>query len=146
MHAKIIQVSTDRKMDWIKSDDFLEGFVGWIADYTDDLDYDTQSDIIDRFVKAMKDRHPDFVEIGENSISFLDGFEEDFAEKQVQALKEIVNSGKPYRDIRWKVQLLVEDYFGTWIYWDGMWTLEHWLSHELDGRTFYFGGVVDYHY
>jgi len=154
MHSKIIQLSMQplAKDEWVEESNFYEGFVGHIADYVnEDLTDDQRNDVIEWFKMSIQNKCPDHVTLHKDSITFEEGFFEQYRKKFVATLKDFVEEidENDFDDFqRHKLLTMIDDQFGWYVYLEG-WgyeTLDSFLSRNFDKRTFFFGAVIDYHF
>lgn len=153
MHSKIIQVSRDEitQEDWITPEDFFldgrfEGFVGWIADYVSDWDIDTyRNDIIDSFIKDFGNS----VDYCDESFVVAEGFVEKYTEELLSVVKSKIQQCKSLQDATWICETYTGDSFGCYIYeyGFGLTPIIKWIAEWLEeGRRYYIGAVLDYHF
>ena len=130
---------------------FDNGFIGWIADYIQDVTEDERRDVIESWKDSFKE-FSDYIDMGENTILFKTGFKDAYAEMILKTLKSIseeadvayIRTGRT----RLYLETLFGDPFGTYLYTDfGLVRENIWLTEYLVEDTPYiFGNVIDYHY
>ncbi|MBR5355895.1 MAG: hypothetical protein IK121_03130, partial [Lachnospiraceae bacterium] len=125
---------------------------GHIADYLGEVGEEDRLDIIDSYKDCMINKYPDYITVTKNTITFKKGFRDMFAEKILTKIKELVEKATVEslsHEIRWRIEELLGDQFGLYIYMDnGGYIRENvFLLEEVrEGEPYYFGNVIDYHY
>ena len=152
MHSKIIELSKNPVEERVRENQFYDGFSGWIADSVADVDEDVRDSVISYFKEGLSSSYSDLVAIGEETVTFKEGFKDAYAAKMLECLNEAVSKAdiKSIRNgmTRYHIEKILGDPFGFYIYEDGCLFIENcWLTQNLEeGAPYYFGGVVDYHY
>jgi len=154
MHGIIIQLEEEpleSKEEYASAMDFYEDFVGQVADYvSDDIDRDEE---IKYFVEEMKKYGISYDE-KKQSIVFLEGFKERYFAERFFKLKEVVKNLTLEEFAKdsskaWGLTQLIEKKYGTYVYnSDSSWmTFDDFVRDQLEeGKTYYIGGIVDYHF
>lgn len=155
MHSDIIELGYNpiKKDEWVEESSFYGDFVGTIADYV----YDTkESDRIERiryFVQTMGseeiiifDEKTESITFSESAIGiyFKNAYNEFMDLASSMTLSDFANSDlKPY-----KLSKLTERKYDYYIFMDGMYhTLDDFMRFIVEpNKSYYFGGVVGYHY
>lgn len=154
MHEKIIELSKEKleKDSYITEDQFYSGFQGWIADYVDDqIGDEARTDVISSFAESLVNEFSEFVSYDTSSVSvtFKEGFNEAFARSRIRMIKDTAlcaNDCKDFHMLAYKLHTLIGNPFGTYIYQDGITFTEVSFLRSVIPGTYYFGGVIDYHY
>ncbi|MEG6569129.1 hypothetical protein [Thermoanaerobacterium thermosaccharolyticum] len=153
MHSLIYQLSDEI----IESDDFLneeelyDSFVGSIADYVNgDID---RNAAINELVISLTP-YGIIYDPTEQSITFRQGFKEAFFKERYTNLKKYVSkltleefSGSTDTFPLYCIKKTIEDKYGTYIYFDNVYiTLDEFVRNMEEGKKYYFGSAIDYHF
>lgn len=155
MHSKIFQVSKQpiAKKDYYNADKYLDWFVGEIADYTDDI-HDEQ-DIIS-CLEWLGEVNGLSVGVGNRTLCVESRalyFKDRYTSFQ-HALRKVQNADfEAFCDdvmLKYNVSALAgvyNDRFGFYIdFDDDLMSLDEWVRYVKEGRMFYIGAVIDYHF
>lgn len=150
-----MESSTVAKEDMIVSDDIPEWFCGEIADYVDDLPESARQENIDWLVGSFhgicEKRGDQLVFHGDARTYFADEYK---YKKFVENLNKLRNVSlrsfvDPHSDLSYILFLLQSSYdnkYGFYIWSDGdLATMDHWVRSADLTKTYYVGGIVDYH-
>ncbi|MDN5317587.1 MAG: hypothetical protein PWR08_1712 [Thermoanaerobacterium sp.] len=153
MHNMIFQLSEEI----IESDDFLyeeelyDNFVGSIADYVNG-DIDRNAAISELVISLTP--YGIIYDPTEQSIIFKKGFKETYFKERYTNLKKYVSeltleefSGSADSFSLYRIKKIIEDKYGTYIYFDNVYiTFDQFVREMEEGKKYYFGSAIDYHF
>lgn len=157
MHSRIFQLESSpvAKGDRISPDDIPEWFCMGVADYVDDLPESARQENIDWLVGAFYgicekcgDR---LVFHGDAETYFSDEFKykkfvENLNRLRNVSLKSFVDPHSDISYILYSLQGSYDNKYGFYIWSDGdIETMDHWIRSADLTKTYYVGGIVDYH-
>lgn len=154
MHEIIIQLEEEplkSKEEYVSAVEFYEDFIGQVADYvSDDVDRDEE---IKYFVKEIE-KYGISYDKEKQSIVFLQGFKERYFAERFFKLKEAVKNLTLEEFAKdsskaWGLTQLIKKKYGTYVYSnDSSWmTFDDFVRDQLEEeKTYYIGGIVDYHF
>lgn len=151
MHSRIFQLSEVPvdKEDYITEDEFIDGFVGMIADYVSS-DTDRREDI-QWLCSALKEYGIIYDE-NEESIIFLEGFKKKYFKERFEKLRTTLQnmSLEEFSSdslAAFELASLIENRFSFYVYYEYTWqSLDNFVRSELkEGQKYYIGGTLDYH-
>lgn len=157
MHSRIFQLESApvAKEDRISSDGIPEWFCMEIADYVDDLPESYRQENIDWLVESFhgicEKRGDRLVFHGGAETYFSDEFKykrfvEDLNRLRNVSLKSFVDPHSDLSCILFSLQSSYENKYGFYIWSDGdIETMDHWVRRADLTKTYYVGGIVDYH-
>ena len=152
MHSRIYQISkTPVDMDdYIDEEKYYDHwFTNSVADYVDG-DTDRENDI-KWFVKFLKSKDM-ILESNDESFTLGENVREKYFKEKYDALKECMEnmSFKKFCSdslALYKIQMHIEDKYDFYIHHDGAYqTIDNFMRNVEDGQTWYFGGILDYHF
>lgn len=153
MHSRIFQLSTKpiEKEDYITEEDFIDSFVGKIADYVSS-NTDREDDI--EWFKSCYSKAK--VSVEDSVVIFPKGFREGYFENKFEVFKKLSSeltfeefAGLKYSGSIFDIKEALEDEYGFYIYIEdeGVNTLDYFIRRLMKENTiYYFGATVDYHY
>lgn len=157
MHSRIFQLESSpvAKKDRISSDDIPEWFCVKIADYVDDLPESARQENIDwlvgSFLGICEKRGGHLVFHGDAETYFADEFK---YKKFVETINRLRNvSLKSFVDLHSDLSYIIrslqcsyDDQYGFYIWSDcDIETMDNWVRSADLTKTYYIGGIVDYH-
>ena len=153
MHETIIQLEEKPlrfEEDFACEEDFYDEFVGIVADYvSEDVDREEE---IDYFIKHLE-KYGIIYNSENQSIIFLEGFKTKYFSERFYKLKQIIED-ITIEDFStdntkvWILKNLIDEKYGTYIYTKGRWeTFDEFIRYDLqEGKAYYIGSVLDYHF
>ena len=158
MHSRIFQVSENPITENFKHEyDYEEGFVGRIADYVSEVTYKSEDYINDlkwlqNVAKGVK------VNIKEGTITVTskkeyfdekhDNFKELLQKLQDITLEEFIED-KSFLDM-YELKKNYDNEYGFYIddnnEYCGLTTIDNWMRSAEEGKTYYVGSIMDYHF
>jgi len=153
MHSTIFQLEEKPlrfEEDFATEEDFYEDFVGSVADYvSDDIDRDEE---IQYFIEDLE-KYGITYNPEDQSIIFHEGFKESYFTEKFFKLKEAVQELTLEDFIKdtlkvWEIKNLIDKKYGRYIYSGSMWmTIDEFIRYYMEeGKKYYIGSVLDYHF
>lgn len=153
MHNTIYQLEENKikSEDFAKKEDFYDDFVGSVADSVDDsLD---RNETINEFIDSLKP-YGIVYESYEQSIIFKKGFKEKFFKPRLEKLKKRIANltlkdfiGDSNTLFLYEIKNLIEEKYGIYVYTNKCWaTFDEFVREMEEGKKYYFGSVIDYHF
>jgi acyl carrier protein len=151
MHSRIFQLSEVpvNKEDYITEDEFIDGFVGMIADYVSS-DTDRREDI--QWLCSVLKEYGIIYDENEESIIFLEGFKKKYFKERFEKLRTTLQnmSLEEFSSdslAAFELASLIENRFSFYVYSEYTWqSLDNFVRSELkEGQKYYIGGTLDYH-
>lgn len=167
MHSRIFQLEEIKKEvenNFLKENEIIDNhywFLNRVADYVVDISDEKERNteikwFVDDVLKTESDENLFEVDNEQKSITFFSGFKYRYFIKRYNRLKELVNEMELDEFCKqWSVTIdniedTIEDKFGFYIFNedDGLITLDSFIRSlpNDDEITYYFGGVLDYHF
>lgn len=167
MHSRIFQLEESKKEvedNFLKENEIIDNyywFLNRIADYVVDISDEKVRDenikwFVDDVLKTKNDENLFEVDDEQKSITFFPGFKYRYFVKRYNHLKQIVNEIELDEFCKqWSIKIdeiedTIEDRFGFYIFneEDGLITLDSFIRSlpNTDEITYYFGGILDYHF
>jgi len=151
MHSRIFQLVSEpiNEDDYATEADFLDGFVGSIADYVAEVD-DRAEDI--RWFASYVEQYGGEYNPDEESITFPEGFALDYFRDRLEEVKCMVNNLTLEQFVTdtlcaYELRRLIEDEFGFYVYIDNYYeTLDDFVRNLQGEQKYYIGAVLDYHF
>lgn len=153
MHGKIIELSRESvsKDERITESDFFDvGFIGHYADYVDSVTEENRRNVILEFLSFLENRKC-ILNGDMKSFTFDFCAKEKFFLEKFEKFKSLANEitlkdFSNYNTNVYRLQNLLED-DEFFIHCDGaFYKIDYFIREFADNSTWYFGGVVDYHY
>ena len=161
-HSRIFQLSTEviDQDEYISEDYFYDDFVGTIADYVSG-DTDRNGDI--EWFLSVVGEFGATLNSEDESLIFNQGFKENYFRERLDSLKQMVQdvslsafSGN-FGDATsveeflavYRIEKLVNDTNSFYIYNNaegGYGTLDHFVRNLEEGKKYFFGATIDYHF
>ena len=157
MHSRIYQVSNEPIKDFISEDRYYEGFVGNYADYVSEVEHKSDDYLND--LKWIQNATNGLeVNIKEGTITVTskkqyfnekhDKFQELLEKLQNITLEEF-SSRTRYFDIL-DLKSAFDDEYSFYVddndEFCGITTLDNWVRNAEEGKTYYIGTIIDYHF
>ncbi|MBE0069946.1 hypothetical protein [Thermoanaerobacterium thermosaccharolyticum] len=153
MHGLIYQLSNEiiKEDDLLYEEELYDDFVGQIADYVNG-DIDRNAAINELVVSLMP--YGIIYDPTDQSIVFKKGFKESFFKERFAKLKKYVSeltleefSGSTDTFPLYCIKKTIEDKYGMYIYSDNVYiTLDEFVRNMEEGKKYYFGSAIDYHF
>ena len=158
MHSRIFQVSEKPVEDYIDEDRYFDNFVGELADYVSKIPFKSKDyyNDLDWIIEATKgievDKKKGTIKIVDKK-EYFEKKHEDFLtileELKDVPLEDFINN----RHFRWKVDDLestFEDKHSFYIddndEYGGLMPLDTWVREAEEGKEYFIGSILDYHF
>jgi superfamily II helicase len=153
MHSFIYQLSNEiiKEDDLLYEEELYDDFVGQIADYVNgNID---RNAAINELVISLTP-YGIIYDPTDQSIVFKKGFKESFFKERFAKLKKYVSeltleefSGSTDTFPLYCIKKTIEDKYGMYIYSDNVYiTLDEFVRNMEEGKKYYFGSAIDYHF
>ena len=154
MHSRLFQLSLEpiEEDDLIDDFDLQYNFIGQIADYARDS-VDKEDDL--EWLESVIGKHGAVIDHKKKTICFEEGFKLSYFKKKFDSFKERVSDltletfagiSKGSSMDLYVVEKLLEDKFDFYIYIDYPQCLDDFVRDLEEGKTYYFGNIIDYHF
>ena len=157
MHSRIYQVSEKPVEDFISEDRYYEGFVGNYADYVSEVEHKSDDYLND--LKWLQNATNGLeVNIKEGTITIIS--KKEYFEKKYEEFKKLLEEleattleefiGNKCAFKMTSLKYTYDDTAGFYIDdnddYVGLTTLDNWVRNAEEGKTYYVGTIIDYHF